>query len=146
MSLYQSIAILCDSLNPLLFAGNIALLIQLVFRQKIQRGLYMLGCLFAGLAITYSAYFLDRAMGLWPRFGSDYSTHTAAAMALALPLALFTPYHRWLILTLLIYAALMVFQGYHSVLDIATTALAFSLLMCPILIAGRWAAWRSAVV
>ncbi|MBQ1783863.1 MAG: hypothetical protein II007_09445 [Gammaproteobacteria bacterium] len=76
-------------------------------------------------AIVYGLMLVDLWLGLWPRWGLDYSTHSALAIALVVQLWWLLPRLRWLWLgSLLAYAALMRYQGYHSWGDMVTTALA----------------------
>lgn len=80
------------------------------------------------LILSYGLMFIDTALGLWPTFGSDYSTHTAVSLSLALTLCVFTPRQKkWITGSMFVYAVLMVYQQYHSVLDIVSTATAISL-------------------
>jgi hypothetical protein len=71
---------------------------------------------------------LDLRLSLWPRLGLDYSTHTAVALVLVLFLSMNAAGQSmpWLG-SLAGYAWLMTYQGYHSLVDIATTALAVAI-------------------
>jgi hypothetical protein len=76
-----------------------------------------------GLAGIYAVQALDGRFGLWPRWGLDYSTHTAFAVCLATSLALRRP--RWLaglVPLLAAYAGLMLQLGYHGLPDILSAA------------------------
>lgn len=76
-----------------------------------------------GVGTVYALQALDGALGLWARWGLDYSTHTAFAVSLATSLAFRS--RRWLVglVPLLVaYALLMLRLGYHSLPDIATSA------------------------
>lgn len=87
--------------------------------------LYLVGL----LAISYGLMFFDNAVRLWPALGLDYSTHTAVALSLVFSLCSVFPKHaQWLALSVLVYAGLMLYQEYHSVMDILTTGLVISAL------------------
>ncbi|WP_331347052.1 hypothetical protein [Cellvibrio sp. UBA7661] len=79
---------------------------------------------FAGLlVIAYGLMFFDKAVGLWPTLGLDYSTHTAVALSLVFALCnIFPDRWRWLVVSMLAYAGLMLYQQYHSLLDIISTS------------------------
>lgn len=81
------------------------------------------GAILLSIVIVYAVMALNKVVGLWPHFGLDYSTHTAIALVFVVyflfkgkALAVFA------LISMLMYAALMVYQGYHSVLDISSTA------------------------
>ncbi len=80
------------------------------------------------LGIAYGFMFLDNAYNVWPKMSLDYSTHTAVSLALVSFLSIVSPklLPLW-ITSLLLYIGLMLFQGYHSLGDIASTALVFSI-------------------
>jgi len=86
------------------------------------------GFLLMLLIASYGLMFIDKALGLWPAFGSDYSTHTAVALSLVFALCVLTPRNaKWIAGSMFAYAALMVYQQYHSVLDIVSTAAVISI-------------------
>jgi hypothetical protein len=77
----------------------------------------------ASVALIYLLGAIEKSLGLWAAMGLDYSTHTAVCVAIIVSL--------WWIdrraripatLIGLLYAGLMLYQKYHSVGDIATTA------------------------
>lgn len=87
------------------------------------------GFLLMLLIASYGLMFIDKALGLWPAFGSDYSTHTAVALSLVFALCVLAPRPaKWIASSMFAYAGLMVYQQYHSVLDIVSTAAVISLL------------------
>lgn len=71
---------------------------------------------------------IDRLSAGWSRFGLDYSTHSAVALALVFYLFWqwrTKAFHVFLAVTLLAsYYALEVYQNYHSLADIVTTVAA----------------------
>lgn len=86
-----------------------------------------------GLLIAYGLMLTDNQLQLWPRFGLDYSTHTAVAFILVIFLSTTARKYRlaWMG-SLISYVLLMLYQEYHSLADIVTTALAVSILFLPI--------------
>ncbi|MDC5819212.1 hypothetical protein OPW19_05155 [Vibrio europaeus] len=80
--------------------------------------------------------FADKYTGVYAAVGLDYSTHTALALVFVTTLVLS---HDWvkrgILLSLLMYGGLMLYQGYHSWLDIALT----TLMTLPVLL--RLKAW-----
>jgi hypothetical protein len=81
-------------------------------------------CAALALAWVYLLTFADRHFGWWPSIGLDFSTHTGVALVIVITLG-----RRWrrlrplLAVLMLGYAAWMVMRGYHTALDILTTAL-----------------------
>jgi hypothetical protein len=77
----------------------------------------------SGLAVGYAVMFLDEALGIWPRLGLDYSTHTALAIAFVAVNGRLLP-RLWALwgASLAAYMGLMLYQEYHSALDVLTTA------------------------
>lgn len=78
------------------------------------------------LGLVYGMLLIDNALQLWPSLGLDYSTHTALAIALVVPLWHCCEHKKlrgfWA-LSLLAYAGLMRYQQYHSWADMIATAL-----------------------
>lgn len=76
------------------------------------------------LSVAYGVMFVDKALGIWLYFGSDYSTHTAVYVCLSMYLCLVLAAYRFLwIVVCVSYLALMYYQAYHSIRDIATSLL-----------------------
>ena len=106
--------ILCDLVVP-------ALGVMLVFAGRRQSRAVLIRVTVA-LAWAYLLHFADRSFGLWDRFGLNYSTHSAVAVAIGTTLAALG--RSWLIATLAIgavYAWLMIHLEYHTVGDIVST-------------------------
>jgi hypothetical protein len=88
------------------------------------------------VAVAYAGMALDQLTGAWPAMSLDYSTHSAVALALLFSLAQLS--RRWLIASIVIgvsYAVLMLYQRYHTVADILSTAIPAGLIY--------WAIWRA---
>jgi hypothetical protein len=94
----------------------------------------MAGFLAAAL-VAYGLMFLDRHLGIWPAFGLDYSTHTATALGLVILLSIEARKLAgvWSI-SFVCYVLLMLYQRYHTVADVVTTAVAVSFPLILILV------------
>lgn len=132
MPSYETLDAVADAYTPLLALACLAILVRtLRVLQWKALGLRMTS-LAAGVCIAYGLMFLDNRFQVWPAAGLDYSTHTAVALVLVMFLSAHWPAVRWLSpLSLLAYALLMVYQRYHTVADIASTAAIVGLLYLP---------------
>lgn len=127
---YETLDTIADAYTPLLL-----ILFLVSFGVKLyqrwpnyREPILHFGFLLMLLIASYGLMFIDKALGLWPAFGSDYSTHTAVALSLVFSLCVLTPRQaKWLAGSMLAYAALVLYQQYHSVLDIVSTAAMISL-------------------
>ena len=122
---YQQWDQIADAYTPLLFfLALIALALstrKYGWRHALQEGLFLL----SSLVFVYTLMFADQAWQFWPRFGLDYSTHTAVSLVLVSYLILAYRRMAWAIAaSLVLYFMLMLYQQYHSFADIATTVLA----------------------
>ena len=89
--------------------------------------------IFTGALIAYGLIFLDNKLQLWPALGLDYSTHTAVALVLVVYLLANSLKASWFWLTSLVgYVLLMLYQRYHTVADIMTTAIVVAILYLPV--------------
>ena len=96
--------------------------------------------LMALIAIVYGMMFLDKRFNIWLYFSLDYSTHTAASLALIIFIAhkkSFTVKLQFM-LSLLVYAELMNLLNYHSWSDILTTAIAIVSISCGFYTGANW--------
>jgi len=129
---YETLDAIADTYTPVLATLSIGYLLRSIIARNWRRlrleGLF----LFYGMAVAYGLMFLDNQFALWPIFGLDYSTHTAVALVLLvfLGLKLKSAWAFWLG-SLISYALLMIYQNYHSLSDILTTALALCMLLLP---------------
>lgn len=76
------------------------------------------------IAIAYIWMGIDYLFALWPSIGLDYSTHTAVLLVLLAYLGWLYSLRRGYFgaaLLLISYAGLMIYLGFHSLLDILTT-------------------------
>jgi len=127
--LYESLDIIADAVNPVL--ALLALVFPWLDREAIRkrgsRWSFWARTLLS-LAVVYAIMFAEERFRLWPGLGLDYSTHTAFAVAIITSLSAMNS--RWLFVlapVLVAYATLMIYLGYHSLLEILTTALLIAL-------------------
>ncbi|WP_237359106.1 hypothetical protein [Vibrio azureus] len=84
-----------------------------------------------GVIYIYALMFLDQYTGAYARFGLDYSTHTALALVFVISLAFINKKAAIASSSsMVIYALLMMYQNYHTLLDILVT----TVMVLPILI------------
>lgn len=130
---YETLDVIADAYNSLLL---LSLALFCLFQtQKQEFGLrtalsYAVE-LFLYLSVVYGLKYLDDRFGLWPSLGWDYSTHTAFALAMVWPLWLYLKAPlRWVWpFSFVMYAMLMMYQGYHTFTDILSTAVVIGILM-----------------
>lgn len=123
---YEQLDKIADSYIPVLLVlfllglGRNVYLLWPSYRAAFFSFLYLIGL----LVISYGLMFFDSAVRLWPTFGLDYSTHTAVALSLVFALCtVFARQWKWIAGSMGAYAGLMLYQQYHSVMDILTTSL-----------------------
>lgn len=141
MPSYETLDRIADSYNPLLFVAY--LIASIIYFLQGDRVAWLKGAL--SLFLAYGLMFLDKVLLLWQYVGLDYSTHSAVALSLiAFQLHKCRASHpvsiAW-ITSLIMYYALVIYQGYHSVGDIFSTIAA----LCPLIYAlyrvERYKAW-----
>lgn len=120
---YQQLDVIADSYTPLLALIWLGAALWPLSRRRWSSAARNLASGLIAAAIVYGLMFMDLWLGLWPRWGLDYSTHSALAVALVVQLWWLLPRQRWLwLISLFAYAGLMRYQGYHSWGDMVTTA------------------------
>ena len=132
---YQTLDTIADAYSPLI--ALIALFCIFYSAKKLDWGKCraQVALLLGGLFIIYGLQFLDNHFIIWGRFSLDYSTHTAFAWVFTLFLIVNLPkYSSVLGVSVFAYMSLMLYQGYHSVNDMATTLIVVSLLQVPLFI------------
>jgi len=127
---FETLDLIADSYTPLLLLGVLVTLLRHAIA-KHWRHVSLLSVLFlSAIVITYGLMFLDKHFSLWALAQGDYSTHTAAATTLTGILCFAWPHIKIPFVALLLcYFALMLYQQYHSLFDIFSTALIVSLLL-----------------
>ena len=87
-------------------------------------GLLQLSGVLLSTVFIYALMFIDNALGIWPSFNLDYSTHTAIALVFIGYFIVYTPRLRTvMVFSIVTYAALMMHQKYHTLADIITTTI-----------------------
>jgi hypothetical protein len=120
---YELLDHIADSVNPTLAVVALVSPWLPMFRAKPPAPWLRVTSAVLGVGVAYAGQALDRLTGAWPAMSLDYSGHSAICIALLVPIAHLN--RRWCIAALGIgvaYGALMVYQGYHTVSDIVTTA------------------------
>ena len=123
MTAFEIIDAICDSINPLLFFLALGVVITRLIQKNYQTASTVFMLLLGGLLLAYGILFIDNRADLWKSFGSDYSTHTAFAIATSIAIIAGTRWGKWLAILFSLYVIAMLYQDYHSVLDIVTTSL-----------------------
>ncbi|MCL1122918.1 hypothetical protein [Shewanella surugensis] len=83
----------------------------------------VLGVLISVMLI-YGIMFIDNVFNIWPRLGLDYSTHTALSLVFVTHFSLQSKNQRLIAsLSMILYIILMIYQKYHTLLDIFTTSI-----------------------
>jgi len=120
---YQQLDAIADGVNPAL--AILAFVLPFLVRPSRQYGRFaFLLSTGVSMAAMYAIAWVDRAVGLWSAFRLDYSGHTGFAAVLVF--SLFAWNRRLgtvLVIVLAGYIALMLYQEYHTIADILTTAL-----------------------
>jgi hypothetical protein len=121
---YEVLDSIADFYNPMLFLGYI--IFSVLYWQAGDRLAVLRG--FCGGVVAYIFMFVNKNWQFWASVELDYSTHSAVALALIV----FHIHKRsiksrpaiLLSMSLVIYYILVVYQQYHSAMDVVTTILA----------------------
>lgn len=129
---YQQLDYIADLYIPilaLLSLGSILFPVRILWR-SVGVGAARFILLLSLIFIVYLVMFVDKVFLLWPKMdGLDYSTHTALALVLIVFLVdAHRSYKIPLIGSFISYVILMLYQQYHSLADIAVTALVIAVL------------------
>jgi hypothetical protein len=136
---YASLDAIADFVNPTI--GVLAFLFPWLRRRGARYALMLNGLTVLGVVFAYALQAVDAQLRVWPSMGLDYSTHTAVYVAIGSSL---WQHGRWLRMAAVVlggaYAALMLYQRYHSWLDITSTAL---VMLIPLVALWWWWQGRS---
>lgn len=128
--LYQTLDAIADSYTPGLFILVLASYVCLVKKDGVKAILSHIVFLAISLIYAYSFIALDSHFHLWESLGLDYSSHTSVSIVFAVALYLLHPSKlKAIVASLLIYALLMLYQEYHSLIDIVTTTATLPVLL-----------------
>ena len=123
---FETLDAIADAYIPLLaiifFIGlTVSAVMVLKDRQFLRRVFVFFASL---LGIAYGFMFLDNTFHLWPYVNLDYSTHTAVSLTLVIANCLLArQFWKLIISSFILYVLLMLYQKYHTVLDIFSTAI-----------------------
>ncbi len=133
MPSFQTLANIADSYIPLLALLCVWLLCQFSLKRNWLKLVCLGGLLVASIMLVYAIMFMDKHFEFWLSLGWDYSTHSALSLVLVMCLSVM--WARLLILwlvSLLGYFLLMVYQQYHSVIDIVSTVIVVAGVLSPL--------------
>lgn len=134
MTTYEKLDWIADSVIPVL--AILAIIVPWLPRFNVEVDAWKrIACAVLSVAVAYAGMFIDQLTGAWPALSLDYSTHSAVCVALLVPLGVLN--RGWTIAAAvigLVYAALMVYQRYHTIEDILSTAVPIGL--------ASWGIWR----
>lgn len=112
---------IADAVNPVM--AIVTLLVPFFIRSGYRggrRAFYL--ALASSMATMYALGWIDARQNIWASWGMDYSTHTGFAVVLVASLWLWArPVGLSAGAVAIAYAGLMLYQGYHSLADIALT-------------------------
>lgn len=127
MLTYETLDAIADAVNPTLLIATLLLPAWPRPRAAVGGFLRWYACVAGILIVVYGIMALDTQLGIWHSIGADYSTHTAVALGLSL---LWYAASRMafaaICLVLLAYIGLMLYQRYHTLMDMFTTAVPIS--------------------
>lgn len=128
---YQQLDAIADSYIPLLGILTLVWLLIKASRLGIKSALIELVTTSLGVIYIYALMFLDAYFTAYASIGLDYSTHTALALVFVTTLALIgKQVRRITVISMVCYCLLMLYQGYHTLADMALT----SLMTLPVLV------------
>jgi hypothetical protein len=121
--MYEILDFIADAYTPILFICFFVACSAAISSKKYW--LTMKGFVFLVMALlfSYGVMFADHHFMWFARASLDYSTHTAVALSGVMAIAFMGWSKAWLGASLLGYGLLMLYQRYHTVLDIAVTVL-----------------------
>ncbi|GLT17289.1 hypothetical protein GCM10007938_10660 [Vibrio zhanjiangensis] len=128
---YQQLDAIADLYIPLLGILTLVWLLIKASRLGIKSALIEAVTTSLGVMYIYALMFLDAYFAAYASIGLDYSTHTALALVFVTTLALISKeVRRITVISMLCYCLLMLYQGYHTLADMALT----SLMTLPVLV------------
>ena len=128
---YQQLDAIADSYIPLLGILTLVWLLTKASRLGIKSALIETVTTSLGVMYIYALMFLDAYFTAYASIGLDYSTHTALALVFVTTLAFIgKQVRRITVISMVCYCLLMLYQGYHTLADMALT----SLMTLPVLV------------
>lgn len=130
---YEQLDTIADAYIPLLGIMLLALMTRKLISRDYKASSYLGLQTLLALVIVYGLMTIDNTFQIWPILSLDYSTHTALSLVLVMILVNhFTEQSTLktsLVLSFLAYCGLMLYQKYHTLTDIISTALVIAPLL-----------------
>jgi len=124
MFTYQQLDFITDSYIPILFFITLSIFAMGFFRNGCKEQYLQLSSVILSVLIVYLVMAVDNRFKIWPAFDLDYSTHTALALVFVIFLSSRGKLALMLsVLSFQLYIVLMIYQQYHTLADIFSTAL-----------------------
>ncbi len=126
---YNQLDAIADAYIPILAIVSALIIVRETIVYGLCKARINASILLSCSIVAYGLMFLDQWCDFWPAMGLDYSTHTAIAWVFVVFLfdrTKTTKYinllQAFIVLSMGAYIVLMLFQKYHSVLDIVSTS------------------------
>jgi len=130
MNTFDKLGIIADAYNPALLIVLFFHIINAAYQKNWLKTELLLSSSILGIGFVYLVMFIDKKLSVWYGLGLDYSTHTALSVCLVFILIRITKqYSKTLIISLMTYFLLMLYQQYHSLMDILTTFVVILLML-----------------
>ena len=128
---YQQLDAIADSYIPLLGILTLLWFVRKGISLGVKSAFIEAMTTSLGVMYIYALMFLDAYFSAYASIGLDYSTHTALALVFVTTLALIgKEVRRITVISMVCYCLLMLYQGYHTLADMALT----SLMTLPVLV------------
>ncbi|MGI0117903.1 hypothetical protein [Zooshikella sp. RANM57] len=122
---YQQLDMIADSYIPILLLISLIGFIKSSFYNGFLKTSYEALPFLIGIIFIYSLMFVDIKLEIWPMLSLDYSTHTALALVFVCGISFWGKRQLiGVVISMVLYCLLMMYQNYHTLLDILTTSVA----------------------
>ena len=121
MNKFEILDLVADSYNPLILLIALVLSLRAIHEKKIVKALRNIGMLLVTIIPVYALMLIDKKVEIWLSMGLDYSTHTALAAVITMYIAKETRFALQIFTSTALYIGLMLYQEYHTLLDIVST-------------------------
>ncbi len=128
---YQQLDAIADSYIPLLGILTLLWFAKKGFSLGVNVAFIDMVTTLIGVIYVYTLMFADKHLSAYASIGLDYSTHTALALTFVTTLSFIGKKVRLVVIvSMVLYCFLMLYQDYHTVADIILT----SLMTLPVLV------------
>ncbi|MBU2714158.1 hypothetical protein [Zooshikella harenae] len=122
---YQQLDMIADSYIPILLLISLIGFIKSFFYNGYLKTSYEALPFLIGIIFIYSLMYVDLKLEIWPMLSLDYSTHTALALVFVCGISFWGKRQLiGVVISMVLYCLLMMYQNYHTLLDILTTSVA----------------------